>query len=302
MKNIKKNSKAAIVCCSNGQPRGNAQQTERLAETLRAAGLVPVFSDFIFQQENVFCGTGRQRAEALMNFYRDEEICVIFDISGGDLANEVLPFLDFDVIAKSGKQFWGYSDLTVILNAIYGKTGQTSVLYQVRNLIYDHGETQIQNFCSTVLDGKDDLFRFSYHFLQGDVLEGIVVGGNIRCLLKLAGTPYWPDMCGKVLLLEAFGGTVAQMVTYLNQLQQIGVFEQISGLLLGTFTRMEEMGCEPAMEMLAKQYAGEKLPIVKTGEIGHGTDAKGIVIGEEIFLSKEGNDNGNAGQNLKRQG
>ncbi len=28
-------------------------------------------------------------------------------------------------------------------------------------------------------------------------MEGIVVGGNIRCLLKLAGTPYWPDMRGE---------------------------------------------------------------------------------------------------------
>lgn len=35
-------------------------------------------------------------------------------------------------------------------------------------------------------------------------MQGIVVGGNIRCLLKLAGTEYWPDMNGKILLLESF--------------------------------------------------------------------------------------------------
>ncbi len=35
-------------------------------------------------------------------------------------------------------------------------------------------------------------------------MDGIVVGGNIRCLLKLAGTPYWPDMREKILLLESF--------------------------------------------------------------------------------------------------
>ena len=40
-------------------------------------------------------------------------------------------------------------------------------------------------------------------------MEGIVVGGNIRCLLKLAGTPYWPDMREKILLLESFGGKTA---------------------------------------------------------------------------------------------
>ena len=41
-------------------------------------------------------------------------------------------------------------------------------------------------------------------FLQGSKMQGIVVGGNIRCLLKLAGTEYWPDMNGKILLLESF--------------------------------------------------------------------------------------------------
>ena len=56
-----------------------------------------------------------------MNFYQDREIQMIFDISGGDIANEILPYLDFEVIAENPKPFWGYSDLTTIMNAIYAK-------------------------------------------------------------------------------------------------------------------------------------------------------------------------------------
>lgn len=37
--------------------------------------------------------------------------------------------------------------------------------------------------------------------------------------------------------------TVARMETYLSQLQQIGAFEQIAGILLGTFTEMEAKQC-----------------------------------------------------------
>ena len=103
-------------------------------------------------------------------------------------------------------------------------------------------------------------------------MEGIVVGGNIRCLLKLAGTPYWPDMREKILLLESFGGKLPQMVTYLSQLNQMGVFKKVNGILLGTFTKMEEDNCQPDMAQLILEFAEKKTPVAKSPLIGHGTD------------------------------
>ena len=280
---MRKYCKAAIVCCSNGLQISSREQMQLLADTLRQTGLEPVFSDYIYAKDGSgICGTAAEKASALMDFYKDPEIDMIFDVSGGDMANEILPYLDFQVIAESGKQFWGYSDLTTIINAIYARTGKTSVLYQVRNLLYSHREQQLDDFRKTVMEGGDDLYRFSCRFLQGTCLEGIVVGGNIRCLLKLAGTPYWPDMQDKILLLESLGGTVPQMVTYLSQMKQMGVFQQIKGILLGTFTKMEEGNCSPAMEELVLQYAGQDIPVAKTQDIGHGSDSRGIIIGNEI--------------------
>ena len=232
--------KAGIVCCSNGQPEKAAVTLEALKSYLLSAGVVPVFGDYIYQAGSVYSGTARQRAQSLLDFYRDEEIRVIFDISGGDLANEILPYLDYDLIAKSGKEFWGYSDLTTVINAIYAKTGKSSVLYQVKNLVSPEGQARRVAFENTLLKGRRDLFEFSYRFLQGERLEGVLIGGNIRCLLKLAGTEYWPDMNEKILLLEALGGDVPKMAAYLSQLNQLHVFDQINGILLGTFTEMEK--------------------------------------------------------------
>ena len=87
-----------------------------------------------------------------MSFYKDDKIKAIFDISGGDVANGILPYLDYEQIANSEKMFWGYSDLTTVLNAIYKKTGKASVLYQIRNLIYDCKEVQIADFRNTVFN------------------------------------------------------------------------------------------------------------------------------------------------------
>ena len=116
-------------------------------------------------------------------------------------------------------------------------------------------------------------------------MEGIVVGGNVRCLLKLAGTPYFPDLAGKILLLEAYSGLPAQLAAYFSQLKQMNAFERVSGVLLGTFTQWEEQLPMRAEDFILR-YVGTDIPVARTGDIGHGTDAKAIEIGEMLRLAK----------------
>lgn len=283
---FKHGDKIGIVCCSNGQKWTYTEKIKCLENTLIDIGLQPVFSDCVYEKESIFSGTVKERANALMKFYKDEEIKGIFDISGGDVANGILPYLDYEIIANSSKMFWGYSDLTTVINAIYKRTGKASVLYQIRNLIYDYKEQQIANFKNTIIHNGNDLFNINYKFIQQSKMHGIVVGGNIRCFLKLAGTEYMPELTDKILLLESFGGTVAKMETYLCQLQQMGVYDKVAGIILGTFTEMETEKCIPTIETLVKKIVGEDLPITVTRDIGHGTDSKGIIIGQELYLEK----------------
>lgn len=275
---MKQGDAAGIVCCSNGLLAERRHEVEKVIQLLTDIGINPVISEHIYANNAVFSGTGRERAQALMNLYEKEDVKAVFDISGGDIANEILPYLDFDVIREHPKAFWGYSDLTTIVNAVYTKTGHEGVLYQVMNLVRDKSGVQCENFVETVLHGKDTLFDFPYRFIQGDHMEGVVVGGNIRCFLKLAGTEFFPDLTDKILVLESLGGSVAQMVTFLSQLRCMGAFEKIRGIVLGTFTQMEEKGEQPDIVTLIQEYAG-CLPIIKTSKIGHGADSCGIVIG-----------------------
>ena len=284
--------KFALVCCSNGLPMQAQQQICQLMECFQEMGIEPVLSPYLYATDFVEAGTAYQRAEILMKYYQDPEIIAICDVSGGDIANEILPYLDYKTIATSDKTFWGYSDLTTIINAIYAKTGRSSVLYQVRNLVRDDREKQGRNFMDHLQKqdlGSASLFDFDYQWIQGaprqgQALQGIVVGGNIRCLLKLAGTPYWPDMTDKILFLEARSGGVAQMTTYLSQLQQMGVFGQIRGILLGTFTQMEREQMVPDIIELVRRFAGDQISIARSARIGHGADSKAIVIGKEMIL------------------
>ena len=181
-------------------------------------------------------------------------------------------------LAKSG--FKGHSDPLGGRGFLKMMTGKESVLYQVRNTVRGNNTAfQRERFRE-----RTELFTPAFKFVQNSAMKGVVVGGNIRCFLKLAGTRYFPDLQGKVLLLESLGGEVPQMATYLAQLKQLGAFDKVNGVLLGTFTTMERNQCTPDIVSLVKEVCGPALPIATTLEIGHGDDSKAIIIGREFEL------------------
>lgn len=274
-----------IVACSNGLKKEQTEEMAHLNECLTRMKLVPVFSRYLYETDTVFSAPGKIRAQELMRLVQDERIKAIFDVSGGDLANQVLEYLDYEKIGQSGKAFFGYSDLTVLLNAVYQKTGMTTYLYQVRNLIKREGEQQQKRFFQTFFEGENTLFEAEWRFVRGDRIEGTVVGGNIRCFLKLAGTPYFPELENKILFLESLGGEEAVMTAFLTQLRQIGAFQKIRGVLLGTFTKMQQSERRPSIEELVAEITGNSgLPIAKTEQIGHGQDSRAFMVGSEVQI------------------
>lgn len=278
MKNV------AIISCSNGLQESARPTIDKLLEILSSLGLNVILSSTIYvKNDGLSSGSGKERGEELMKLYKDSTIDVIFDVSGGDLANEVLEYIDFNVIKNNPKPFIGYSDLSVMLNSIYSQAGSPSYLYQVRHIVTN--KENLYRFSNFIKDSNNDLFNINYKWVQGESMEGVVIGGNIRCTLKLAGTKYMPSFKDKILLLESLGGDVAKMRTFLTQLKLIGTFKEINGIILGTFTEMEKNNYNPTIEELVKEIVNDKnMPIVKTEEIGHGNDSKCIVIGKELKL------------------
>ena len=150
----------------------------------------------------------------------------------------------------------------------------------MRNLVRgDFQDLQRQRYLE-----RESLFSPRFTMLQGTGMEGIVVGGNIRCFLKLAGTAYFPDLTDKLLLLEARSGALPQMIAFLSQLRSLGAFRQVGGILLGTFTQMEREHCSPEIFRLVQNFAGDRVPVAKTDEIGHGSDSKAVCIGNALKI------------------
>lgn len=276
------NNKVALVVCSNGKAREDKVKLDNLEKTLLDLGLVPVYSNYLYKDEFGRSASSEIRSEELMRFFTDKSIKAIFDISGGDLSNEILDYLDYDIIKKNIKPFFGYSDLSVVLNAITAKTGEPTYLYQVLKII---SNKDIRNrFEKTVLYNEPDLVNISWEFFQGEEISGIVAGGNIRCFLKLAGTQYFPDLENRVLFLEGLGTTVESLITHLTQLKQMGAFDKIAGLLLGTFTNLEKTYDNNYIYRIVQDFIAKDLPVAKTSEVGHDITSKMITIGGRINI------------------
>ncbi|WP_313469744.1 LD-carboxypeptidase, partial [Carnobacterium sp.] len=139
----------------------------------------------IYQKNStIFSGTAQERGKALMTLYNDSEIKMIFDLSGGEVANEVLPYLDYTSIKYAKKTFVGYSDLTVMLNAIYAQTDCVGYNFQLLTIL--EGQKQKEQFRKAFID-EQPLFFLRYEWLTPPVsFSKPVIGGNIRCFLKLA--------------------------------------------------------------------------------------------------------------------
>ena len=281
---LNKNDKIALVVCSNGKNIEDKERLEKLESILVEMGLVPVFTKYIYKDKFGRGAKAQVRGEELMSFYKNKEIKAIFDISGGDIANEVLEYLDYDVIKRYYKPFFGYSDLTTVLNALRSQMNEVNYLYQILNIIESEGiKTSVEN---TFMKNEQTLFDVKWRFLQGSSIEGEVIGGNIRCFLKLVGTRYFPEVKNKVLFIEGLGTSIEGLVTHLSQLKQIGVFDKISGLLIGTFTKIEkEISVEELFE-LVQEYIPSSLAVAKTQEVGHARNSKALKIGEKIHIKK----------------
>ncbi|MGL5151301.1 MAG: LD-carboxypeptidase, partial [Clostridium sp.] len=123
-------NKIALVACSNPYKLINKPKLNNLVTILSSMNLEVVVSPFIFEDKS----TPSNRANIFMEYMLDPSISIIFDISGGDLCNEILDFIDFDKLKENTTLYCGYSDNSVLINALYAKCNITSLNYQITRL------------------------------------------------------------------------------------------------------------------------------------------------------------------------
>lgn len=275
---------------------------EIAVESFQAMGLNVTVGKHLLDRDGYFAGKDKDRAADINSAFADPEVKGIFAIKGGWGCNRILPFLDFELIAKNPKILFGYSDITTLLNSLYHRTGLVSfhgpvgVSYwgqdqaeQMRQMIFDGGKFTIKN----QLDKDENALTQRNNRIQvinPGLAKGRLVGGNLTVLTSMVGTPYLPDMQGKILFLEDVSESIYRIDRYLSTLQLAGKLEQLAGVAFGQCT-----SCNPEkgyggftlLQILEHYFKPLRIPAFMGGQFGHIRDNNIIPIGVNVEINAD---------------
>jgi muramoyltetrapeptide carboxypeptidase len=254
-------------------------------------GLRVIVGRNALKKDGYSAGTPEQRAADINAMFRDKRVDAIVCSQGGDTANGVLPLLDYRMIARNPKIFMGISDITVLLNALWKKAGL--VTFHGNDIMWGFGrhptKYDVHEAEARLVRGETGLVNKNskWRVVRNGTAEGTLVGGNLDCLLKLAGTEYFPETKNATLFLEDYNPRPKAVDHRLCQLKQMGVFDEIEGVLVGFIYGLE--GKKSNMhDVLLRVTKGYDFPIVKCGDFGHNCPNTTLPIGTKARLSARG--------------
>lgn len=278
-----------VVGVSNSLKLGNKYENFYKAEKLfKEKGFKIKRGKYVLEDFYGSAGTREQKAEDMMNMFKDKEVKAIICLEGGETCNTFIDLLDYDIIKQNPKIITGYSDITVLLQTIYKKTG----------LITFHGPSFV-SFGDEDAEEKYSEFENAFvnkkigKFITGNKkiiregkAEGKTIGTNLACMMYLLGTDYLPDMQDKILLIESYRTSPNECQRRFAHLKQYGIFDKIKGVIVGYNYDLQKNGdIFPQMEDILLEYTKEyNFPIIKCNDFGHKIVNGIIPIGVNIKI------------------
>ena len=258
------------------------------------------------------CGTIEERIEDLHDAFRDKNVKAILTVIGGFNVNQILDYIDFDLIKNNPKIICGFSDITALLNAIYFKTGLVSYYgphyssFGMKNgfdyTLENFKSILMENELITITDSKewsDDawfLDQDNRNFISnsGRVVindgecEGTIIGGNLCTLNLLQGTEFFPKDDNIILFLEddsLLGKEFTRefdrdLQSLLHSLSN----KKIKGVVIGRAQKDSEMNLDKWNYILTTKERLKDIPIVINMDFGHTTPIFTFPIGGKCII------------------
>ncbi len=244
-------------------------------------------------------GSPEQRARDLMAMFSDPSVDAIQCLRGGYGSAQVIPHIDFKVIADNPKPFIGFSDITALHTAILRFTGLATLygpsLTSVGSPSMSEftGKRLLQVLCGETTgpfprDPDDSFVRA----LAPGRTSGRLVGGCLSDLLFTMGTPWEFTLDDAIFVFEEVGSSPHGIDRALLQLTQAGKFERVRGVVVGDLTGCEWNDGDGAPwphtktleEVLEERLGPLGVPVIYKLPFGHGTHMATVPLGVQATL------------------
>lgn len=226
-------------------------------------------------------GTDIERAESLMNAWKNDDVKAIWCFRGGYGTCRILDLLDYEWIRTHPKILLGMSDITALHYAIQQKTGLVTFLAPVLNY-FDQNDPDFDDKYSfyelekVVVHGMKDRIELPESGNEIEVIcpgrgKGKFVGGNLSLIASLCGTQWQLDTKGKILILEDVDEEIYRIDRMLWQIREAGLLESPAGVILGTW-----VNCKTSMlnsltlkEVFEHYFKDVSYPVILGFPTGH---------------------------------
>jgi muramoyltetrapeptide carboxypeptidase len=253
-----------------------------------------------FQQ----AGTAEERAADLQTALDDPSVRAIWCARGGYGTMHLLDHLDLSALRRDPKWIAGFSDITVLHNALHN-IGIASLHAQMPFNIGAKTE-ECRESLRRALFGEERVVRTSNiepgasgneqrPMNRVGTCEGILIGGNLSLLYALRGTPYDIDPRGKILFIEDLDELLYHVDRMVQNLRLAGWFKDLAGLIIGGMSDMRDKNPYDPFGRTAERIIADALgdttyPVCLGFPAGHIDDNRALIFGQQAKLSVTAND------------
>lgn len=257
-------------------------------QLLRACGVKKVkHAPDICRHQNYLAGSDQRRLEELHQLWDDDEVKAIVAVRGGYGCARLLSRLDFDLIGRKPKALIGFSDLTILLNAIHQRTGLVTFHGPMLSTLVRDGRASCEAMLNELTaHGQEDLTIKGLEVLRPGQAQGRLIGGNLTCLVQLLATPYEPSWEGAILLLEEVNESAYRVDRLLTQLSLSGRLDQVAGVILGEFLGSDTRNLNE-LELVWQrtlELTSDTTPVWANFPAGHGQRNILLPIGRQVRM------------------
>lgn len=280
----------AIVAPSGYAP--NDHDVERAIARLEAWGCkVRNFYDATAKYQR-FGGSDTARAAQLHAAAADPEVQVVLALRGGYGMSRLLPALELDTLAASGKLFVGHSDFTVLNMGLLAQTGAVSFSGPMVCIDFSREEPSeftLRHFWQCVT-APTHTVQFEAKDNPSLHVSGKLWGGNLTMLTHLIGTPYLPTVDEGILFVEDVNEHPYRIERMLMQMFHAGLLRQ-KAIILGDFSSYKLTDYDNGYDfdsMLEYLRLTLGVPILTGLPFGHTRDKVTLAVGSEARLQSDG--------------
>jgi muramoyltetrapeptide carboxypeptidase len=254
-------------------------------------GYPVLVGEHVYDYEGIVASSAGNRASDFMRMIEDPRVKMILPTRGGTGVKDILPYLDYRVIAQNPKIVVGYSDITILNNVLYQFSDL--ITFQSLLLIDFKASTPAYNFEQFFTTLHNPIDRREIRnppgiplrsLIQGNV-TGPLIGGNITSFVDTLGTPYEIDTRGKILVLEEIHETTDKIYRYLTQLILAGKFQDCLGIVMGQCTRCPTSYQTSYQTLIETVLVPLGKPLMTNLQTAHGTYKAAIPIGATANLN-----------------